>query len=89
MRALVTGGAGFIGSHICEELLSRGHFVLAVDNLTNGRLENFEDFDTSKNFEFQKTDILDREALFPIFKGIDWVFHMAGLADIVPSIEKP
>ncbi|MBM14708.1 MAG: NAD-dependent dehydratase [Nitrospina sp.] len=89
MRALVTGGAGFIGSHICQELLSRGHFVLAVDNLTNGRLENFEDFDTSKNFEFQKTDILNRETLFPIFKEIDWVFHMAGLADIVPSIEKP
>ena len=89
MRALVTGGAGFIGSHICQELLSRGHQVLAVDNLASGRLENFEEFGDTKNFEFQKVDILDRDRLLPLFKGTDWVFHMAGLADIVPSIEKP
>ena len=89
MRALVTGGAGFIGSHICQELLSRGHQVLAVDNLASGRLENFEEFVDTKNFEFKKVDILDRVGLLPLFKGADWVFHMAGLADIVPSIEKP
>ena len=89
MRTLVTGGAGFIGSHICQELLSRGHQVVAVDNLANGRLENFDEFEDSKNFEFQKIDILDRDRLAPLFKGIDWVFHMAGLADIVPSIERP
>ena len=89
MRALVTGGAGFIGSHICHKLLSGGHQVLAVDNLASGRLENFEEFGDTKNFEFQKVDILDRDRLLPLFKGTDWVFHMAGLADIVPSIEKP
>ena len=89
MRTLVTGGAGFIGSHICQELLSRGHQVVAVDNLANGRLENFDEFEDSKNFEFQKIDILDRDRLAPLFKGVDWVFHMAGLADIVPSIERP
>ena len=89
MRAIVTGGAGFIGSHICQELLSRGHQVLAVDNLASGRLENFEEFGDTKNFEFKKVDILDRDGLLPLFKGADWVFHMAGLADIVPSIEKP
>jgi UDP-glucose 4-epimerase len=89
MRALVTGGAGFIGSHICQELLSRGCQVLAVDNLASGRLENFEEFGDTKNFEFKEVDILDRDGLLPLFKGVDWVFHMAGLADIVPSIEKP
>ena len=89
MRALVTGGAGFIGSHICQELLSRGHQVLAIDNLASGRLENFKEFGDTKNFEFKKVDILDRDGLLPLFKGTDWVFHMAGLADIVPSIEKP
>ena len=89
MRTLVTGGAGFIGSHICQELLSRGHQVVAVDNLANGRLENFDEFEDSKNFEFQKIDILDRGRLAPLFKQVDWVFHMAGLADIVPSIERP
>jgi UDP-glucose 4-epimerase len=89
MRALVTGGAGFIGSHICQELLSMGHQVLAIDNLASGRLENFKEFGDTENFEFHKIDILDRDGLTPIFKGVDWVFHMAGLADIVPSIEKP
>ena len=89
MRAIVTGGAGFIGSHICQELLSRGHQVIAIDNLASGRLENFEEFGDTKNFEFKKADILDRDGLLPLFKGADWVFHMAGLADIVPSIEKP
>jgi UDP-glucose 4-epimerase len=89
MRALVTGGAGFIGSHICQELLSMGHQVIAIDNLANGRIENFKEFGNTKNFEFHKIDILDRDGLAPFFKGIDWVFHMAGLADIVPSIEKP
>ena len=89
MRALVTGGAGFIGSHICQELLSKGHQVVALDNLASGRQENFGEFKDSKNFEFQKVDILDKGRLSPLFKGVDWVFHMAGLADIVPSIEKP
>ena len=89
MRALVTGGAGFIGSHICQELLSRKHHVVAVDNLASGRPENFEEFEESKNFEFKKVDILDRGKLAPLFSKVDWVFHMAGLADIVPSIEEP
>jgi UDP-glucose 4-epimerase len=89
MRALVTGGAGFIGSHICQELLSKGHHVLAIDNLASGRIENFKEFGDTKNFEFHKIDILDRDGLTPLFKGVEWVFHMAGLADIVPSIEKP
>lgn len=89
MKALVTGGAGFIGSHICQELLYRGHQVIAVDNLANGRLENFDEFGNTANFEFKKVDILDQKDLSPLFTGVDWVFHMAGLADIVPSIEKP
>ena len=89
MRALVTGGAGFIGSHICQELLFEGHQVIALDNLASGRVENFGEFKDSKNFQFEKIDILDKGSLKPIFNEVDWVFHMAGLADIVPSIEKP
>ena len=58
MRALVTGGAGFIGSHICQELLSRGHQVVAVDNLANGRLENFDEFEDSKTLSFKKLTFL-------------------------------
>ena len=89
MRALVTGGAGFIGSHICQKLLLEGHQVIALDNLASGQVENFCEFKGSKNFQFEEIDILDKGSLEPIFNEVDWVFHMAGLADIVPSIEKP
>jgi UDP-glucose 4-epimerase len=89
MRTLVTGGAGFIGSHLCELLLSRGHDVVAVDSLTCGRLSNLVSFDKHPRFRFIQADIRDMAALRPAFEGIEWVFHLAGLADIVPSIEQP
>ena len=89
MKTLVTGGAGFIGSHLCELLLSRGHEVVAVDSLACGRLSNFASFDKYPRFRFVQADIRDIDALRPAFEGIEWVFHLAGLADIVPSIEQP
>jgi UDP-glucose 4-epimerase len=89
MKTLVTGGAGFIGSHLCELLLSRGHDVVAVDSLACGRLGNFKSFEKHPHFQFVKVDIRDFESLRPVFRGIEWVFHLAGLADIVPSIEQP
>jgi UDP-glucose 4-epimerase len=89
MKTLVTGGAGFIGSHLCELLLSRGHDVVAVDNLACGRLSNFLSFEKHPRFRFVKADIRDIESLKPAFRDIEWVFHLAGLADIVPSIEQP
>ena len=89
MKTLVTGGAGFIGSHLCELLLSRGHKVVAVDSLACGRLSNFATFAKHPDFRFVQADIRDMEALRPAFEGIEWVFHLAGLADIVPSIEQP
>lgn len=89
MKTLVTGGAGFIGSHLCELLLSRGHEVAAVDSLACGRLSNFRSFEKQPGFRFVKADIRDRDSLQPAFRDIDWVFHLAGLADIVPSIERP
>ena len=89
MKALVTGGAGFIGSHLCELLLSRGHGVVAVDSLACGRLANFREFQAHPRFHFVQADIRESELLRPAFDGIDWVFHLAGLADIVPSIEQP
>ena len=89
MKALVTGGAGFIGSHLCELLLAKGHEVVALDNLSCGRLVNLRDFERHERFRFVQADIRDLSGMRPAFAGVDWVFHLAGLADIVPSIEQP
>jgi len=88
MKALVTGAAGFIGSHLTDLLLSRGIAVTALDNLTSGRLANLSEAEKQAGFRFVNGDIGD-PAVASAFEGIDWVFHLAGLADIVPSIEMP
>lgn len=89
MKTIVTGGAGFIGSHLAELLINHGHEVTVIDNLTSGREKNFENIAGNAGFKFANVDIRDAEGLKPHFAGIDWVFHLAGLADIVPSIEMP
>ena len=89
MRALVTGGAGFIGSHLTELLLFKGIEVVVVDNLNSGRIQNLKGVENHPGYSFHQVDIRDLESLKPLFKGVDWVFHLAGLADIVPSIENP
>ena len=88
-KTLVTGGAGFIGSHLTDLLLSKGHKVTVVDNLCGGWMKNLQEAAKNPHFRFVEADIRDREALKNVFEGIDWVFHLAALADIVPSIEKP
>jgi UDP-glucose 4-epimerase len=89
MKALVTGGAGFIGSHLVDLLIETGHKVVVIDNLSNGRLNNINHLLDNEDFEFHKLDIINIDDIKPIFKDVDWVFHMAGMADIVPSIENP
>lgn len=89
MRALVTGGAGFIGSHLAELLVTKGHEVIVVDNLTSGRLASLAQVESNPRFRFVNADIRDVPAMMPAFENVDWVFHLAGLADIVPSIEMP
>ena len=89
MKALVTGGAGFIGSHLCQRLLVGGVEVISLDNLVCGRLKNLDEFKNDPNFNFVQADIRDRKALLPAMERVDWVFHLAGLANIVPSIENP
>jgi UDP-glucose 4-epimerase len=89
MKTLVTGGAGFIGSHLTELLLKSGHTVIVIDNLSNGRLNNINHLLENEKFEFHELDIINLDEIKPIFKNIDWVFHLAGMADIVPSIENP
>ena len=89
MRALITGGSGFIGSHLADLLIQDGHEVVVIDNLSNGRLDNIHHLIQHKNFKFHELDIINFPDIKPIFKDIDWVFHLAGMADIVPSIENP
>ena len=89
MKTLVTGGCGFIGSHLAEQLLSQGHEVVILDNLSCGRLANIASFEKHPKLRVVTADIVDREQIAPAFIGIDWVFHLAGIADIVPSIERP
>jgi len=88
-KAIVTGGAGFIGSHLCEALLKKGFEVVAIDNLTTGREQNVSEFNSNPNFKLVVSDINDRNKIKNHFKGADYVFHMAALADIVPSIVNP
>ena len=89
MKCLVTGGAGFIGSHLVDQLLDAGHEVCVVDNLSSGRLKNLESALQHPSCSFVQADIVDRKAIEPLFEDVDWVFHLAGVADIVPSIENP
>ena len=86
-KSLITGGAGFIGSHLAEELLKRNHDVIIIDNFFSGSIKNIKKIrnklkiikaDISKNGKWQKN-----------IKGIHYVFHLAALADIVPSIQSP
>ncbi|MDX6770468.1 MAG: SDR family oxidoreductase [Elusimicrobiota bacterium] len=88
-RALVTGGAGFIGSHLVDRLLAEGHEVTVIDDLSNGRESNLEEARKSKAFSFHRADCSDLAAIAPHFKGVSKVFHLAALADIVPSIVEP
>jgi UDP-glucose 4-epimerase len=89
MRALVTGGAGFIGSHLTELLIGKGHEVVVVDSLASGRQENLGALISHPRLTFLQADMRHRSEIEPAFKDVDWVFHLAGLADIVPSIEMP
>ena len=90
MNILVTGGAGFIGSHLCDALLAKGHRVFAVDNFVLGRSENIEHIHDPK-FEFVKCDVLDRERMAGIFRigDFDMVFHMAANSDIQKGGKDP
>lgn len=89
MYALVTGGAGFIGSHLVELLIDNGHRVTVLDNLSTGRKENLSHI-KSKRLRLVWQDVSKPKInIRRYFKDIDWVFHLAALADIVPSIVNP
>lgn len=93
MKILVTGGAGYIGSHTCVELLNAGYDVVVVDNLSNSSkvaLDRVAQI-TGKQVTFYEADVLDREKMHAIFKkeNVDAVIHFAGLKAVGESVEKP
>jgi len=87
LKSLVTGGAGFIGSHLVDALVLKGHDVVVLDNLSTGRLENLEHVKNS--IKIVQCDLGIMGDWYKNFEGVDWVFHLAALADIVPSIQNP
>ncbi|MBQ8692616.1 MAG: SDR family oxidoreductase [Synergistaceae bacterium] len=89
MISLVTGGCGFIGSHMVDRLLSEGHEVRVIDNCSTGRLENLAHHKGNEHLKIIVEDICNYDKIAPEFHNVDWVFHMAALADIVPSIQRP
>ena len=88
IKSIVTGGAGFIGSNLVDRLVSDGHFVTVLDNLSTGRYSNISHHKKNK-VKFIKIDISKSNKLKKILRGNSYVFHLAGLADIVPSIKNP
>lgn len=88
-KAVVTGGAGFIGSHITEELVKRGFQVTVIDNLSTGKLSNIEWILSGKNAELVQGSIVNLALLRKLFSGVDYVFHQAAIPSVPRSIKNP
>jgi UDP-glucose 4-epimerase len=88
-RVLITGGAGFIGSHTVDNFLKKGFKVRVIDNLVGGNLKNIEHLKNNKNFQFEKQDILKLDKVRKFISECEYVVHFAGIGDIVPSIKYP
>ena len=87
--ALVTGGAGFIGSHMVDLLRREGFRVRVIDNLITGRLENLQHLSNDPEVQVDTRDLCAIPPHDAVFSGVEYLFHFAGIGDIVPSIEKP
>ena len=86
---LVTGGAGFIGSNLCEAILSLGYKVKCLDNLSTGKQENVDLFINNPNYEFIKGDITDLDTCMNACKGVTYVLNQAAWGSVPRSIEMP
>jgi UDP-glucose 4-epimerase len=89
MRILVTGGAGFIGSHLCERLIGNGHLVTAIDNFSTGRASNLTKLKDSMNFTLVEGSILDTRVLDPLINDADYVFHLAAAVGVFNIVNNP
>lgn len=89
MHILVTGGAGFIGSHLCERLILEGHAVTVVDNFSTGSPSNLKEVSKYSNFNLTEGSILDVEILNPLVKKADYVFHLAAAVGVFNIVNNP
>jgi len=88
-KVVVTGGAGFIGSHLAEELAGRGYYVITLDDLSTGRMKNIENLLKKENAEFIQGSITDLPLLGKLFQNVEYVFHQAALSSVPRSMEDP
>ena len=84
---LVTGGSGFIGSHLCRKLLGEGHGVRVLDNLSSGKRENLSD--VADDIDFMEADLRDEDALQRGVEGVEFVLHHAAVSSVQTSVERP
>ena len=89
MRILVTGGAGFIGSHLCERLIAEGHIVSAIDNFSTGRASNLASLAQSGTFTLVQGSILDTKTVIPLVNDADYVFHLAAAVGVFNIVNNP
>ena len=89
MNFLVTGGAGFIGSHLCERLISDGHTVTAIDNFSTGRASNLASLKAIDQFTLVEGSILDAAVLNPLIRTADYVFHLAAAVGVFNIVNNP
>src|SRR5512138_2573948 len=89
MKYIVTGGAGFIGSHIVEELTKLRHEVVIFDNLFSGKMENIQPFLNHESVTFVKGSVTDLPLMKKIFEGADGIFHEAAIASVPYSVANP
>jgi nucleoside-diphosphate-sugar epimerase len=87
LKILVTGGAGFIGSHLVDALVSQGHKIIVLDNLSSGKLTNL--VDVENHIEFVPGDIRDLDLLIRILEGCDLVYHMAAMVSVDQTVKEP
>jgi len=86
---LVTGGAGFIGSHLCEAFVRQGHSVVAVDDLSTGRIENLRDLQSAANFQFVRETILNEQVLDRLVSQASLIVHLAAVVGVKLIVENP
>ena len=89
MRILVTGGAGFIGSHLCERLVNEGHNVIAIDNLSTGHASNLQRLKGVDCFKLIEGSILDTRTLTPLINESDYIFHLAAAVGVFNIVNNP